>query len=364
MVTGDGKGLAGRQSDKTGRGSSGGWTSGRRMTSRIQGGNDRGRSQDRDRRSQGGSDEGARKRTGGTWSRRSKVGPRPQPWWPPTVEPTEGGAMVEEGLPTPRGRPTMAEQVVVEPRAETESRWARATGRIQRAKAEQMALATEAEAGIRKAAVELERQRTKVEPEGRRSLTEGWGVAGRVESQGSGWSTTDQVGAGGTREPSRTGGLTGHGGEEGARFQGGDAGSKGQGGFRDSEAGGRDKGPSSHDADGDWQTCSDPTTQMVGWGWAEGLPGDSGGNCEDWYRGGGRRRLGGKSRQVKGSGMVCATHTHHIATPNTGSVADRGTTSVVISGQANSSGQTDNSGQAESSDEGGRRGGMSAYIYK
>ncbi len=40
--------------------------------------------------------------------------------------------------------------------------------------------------------------------------------------------------------------------------------------------------------------------------------------------GGGRRgRVTGKSRQVEGSGTVCAAHTHHIATPNTGSTADR-----------------------------------------
>ncbi|KAL1263462.1 hypothetical protein QQF64_006201 [Cirrhinus molitorella] len=84
--------------------------------------------------------------------------------------------MVEERPPTPGGRPTAAEQVEEEPEAETESRWARATGRIRRAKAEQMAPATDAETGIQKAAVEPERPRTEEEPEGRRSLTEleGW----------------------------------------------------------------------------------------------------------------------------------------------------------------------------------------------
>ncbi|KAL1248297.1 hypothetical protein QQF64_021615 [Cirrhinus molitorella] len=88
----------------------------------------------------------------------------------------EGGAMVEEWPPTPGGRPTAAEQVEEEPEAETESRWARATGRIRRAKAEQMAPATDAETGIQKAALEPERPRTEEEPEGRRSLTElkGW----------------------------------------------------------------------------------------------------------------------------------------------------------------------------------------------
>ncbi|KAL1276295.1 hypothetical protein QQF64_035918 [Cirrhinus molitorella] len=84
--------------------------------------------------------------------------------------------MEEEGLTTPGGRLTAAEQVVEEPEAETESRWARATGRIRRAKAEQVAPATDAETGIQKAAVEPERPRTEEEPEGRRSLTEleGW----------------------------------------------------------------------------------------------------------------------------------------------------------------------------------------------
>ncbi len=83
-----------------------------------------------------------------------------------------GGA---EELTAPGGQPTVAEQVVVE--SEMESRRARVMLRIQRAKAEQ----TEQ---IHKAAVELERLRTKVEPEGRRSLTEpdGRGVAGGVES--------------------------------------------------------------------------------------------------------------------------------------------------------------------------------------
>ncbi|KAL1254943.1 hypothetical protein QQF64_013004 [Cirrhinus molitorella] len=65
---------------------------------------------------------GARGKTGGIWRRRSQERPRPQPRWRPTVEPTEGGAMVEEGLTTPGGRPTAAEQVVVEPEAEMESR--------------------------------------------------------------------------------------------------------------------------------------------------------------------------------------------------------------------------------------------------
>ncbi|KAL1250762.1 hypothetical protein QQF64_018558 [Cirrhinus molitorella] len=84
--------------------------------------------------------------------------------------------MEEEWPPTPGDRPTAAEQVEEEPEAETECQWARPTGRIRRAKAEQMALAADAEMGIQKDAVEPERPRTEEEPEGRRSLTEqeGW----------------------------------------------------------------------------------------------------------------------------------------------------------------------------------------------
>ncbi len=75
---------------------------------------------------------GAREETGGIRSRRSRAWPRPQPWWWPTVKPTEGGAMVEGWPPTPGGRPTATEQVEKEPEAETESHRARATGRIRR----------------------------------------------------------------------------------------------------------------------------------------------------------------------------------------------------------------------------------------
>ncbi len=65
--------------------------------------------------------------------------------------------------------------------------------------------------------------------------------------------------------------------------------------------------------------------------------------------GGGRRgRVGGKSRWVEGSGMVCATHTHHIKTPNTGNVL----------GQP----WPNTSRLTESSYEGRRRGAWSAYI--
>ncbi|KAL1259275.1 hypothetical protein QQF64_009852 [Cirrhinus molitorella] len=45
---------------------------------------------------------GARETTGGIWRRRSQERPRPLPRWWPMVEPTEGGAMVEEG-PTDGG---------------------------------------------------------------------------------------------------------------------------------------------------------------------------------------------------------------------------------------------------------------------
>ncbi|KAL1249129.1 hypothetical protein QQF64_020134 [Cirrhinus molitorella] len=60
-----------------------------------------------------------------------------------------------------------------------ESRWARVTGRIRRAKAEQMAPATDEETGIRKAVVELERPRTEEEPEGRRKPDRAGGMEGR-----------------------------------------------------------------------------------------------------------------------------------------------------------------------------------------
>ncbi len=78
--------------------------------------------------------------------------------------------MAEEGLTTPGGRPTAAEQVLVEPKAEMESRQARVTKRIWRAKPD-------------------ERQRTKTVPEGRRSLTdpEGW----RDEAQPEEWALAD-----------------------------------------------------------------------------------------------------------------------------------------------------------------------------
>ncbi len=63
-----------------------------------------------------------------------------------------------------------------------------------------MAQATDTEAGIQKAAVDPEQQRTKVEPKGRRSLTEpgGRGAVRGVESRDAGLSTPDQGGAGGT----------------------------------------------------------------------------------------------------------------------------------------------------------------------
>ncbi len=58
MVTGVGKGLAGRQAANTGGGSGRGWTTRRRMTNRVQGGDDGGRSHGGNRRNQGGSDGG------------------------------------------------------------------------------------------------------------------------------------------------------------------------------------------------------------------------------------------------------------------------------------------------------------------
>ncbi len=44
------------------------------------------------------------------------------------------------------------------------------------------------------------------------------------------------------------------------------------------------------------------------------------------------------------SGMVHAAHTYQIVTPSTWSTMDRGTTSVVVTGQTDRSGQTDSSG--------------------
>ncbi len=164
---------------------------------------------------------------------------------------------------------------------------------------------------------------TEMEPTRRRSLKEpeGWGAARGVVSRSDGWSTTEKGWARGMWNPGGASGLMGHGREEGARSHGGADGSKSRGGIRNSEAGGGDKGFSSHDADEDWQTHGDPTAQMVGWGWGEGDLWDS--------------RL---------SGLVCAAHTHQIATPSTGSTSDRGTTGLV-----------DSSGQTSNSEEGGRR---------
>ncbi len=204
-------GMAKSWHEQAGGGSGGGWMTWRRMNNRVQSGDDR-------KGIQGGTRE-ARVTTERKWSRRSsQVGPRPQPWQRPTVELMEGGAMMAEGQTNPGGEPTAAEQVAVEPVVETESRWARVTLRIWRAKEEQMSPATKSEVGIRKPVVEPKQLRTKVELAGRKSLTEqeGRDVAWGVESRGGGWSTTDQ------------------GGEEGARSHGGATGSKGRGGVRDS----------------------------------------------------------------------------------------------------------------------------------
>ncbi len=118
------------------------------------------------------------------------------------------------------------------------------------------------------------------DPEGQgRADAAGYRARG-VESRGGGWSTTDQGRAAGMREPCGASGLTGHGGEEGARSHGKAAESKGWGGVQESEAGGGDMGFSSHDVDGDWQTHGKSSTQMMGWGWVEGLAGASGGGTE------------------------------------------------------------------------------------
>lgn len=72
--------------------------------------------------------------------------------------------MVEVGLVTTGGQ--QMETVEEELRVEMESCRARVTLRFQRAKAEQMAQATEAEAGIWKNVVELEGRRSQTVPKG------------------------------------------------------------------------------------------------------------------------------------------------------------------------------------------------------
>ncbi len=193
------------------------------------------------------------------------------------------------------------------------------------------------------------------------------------------WRMVDdwQGGSGGTRYPSGAGGLTGHGREEGARSHAGAAGfdgprkSLGLRGWRQ-----RTRDPPARTP---MKTGKPAVISPHRW-WAggEGLPGDSGGDGEDWYRGGGWGRLAGSSGCSGGLGTVCAAHTHHKATPNTGSTSDRGTTSVVIISQSDGSGQIDSSGQTHiqgrqtwvcgpwswrgrKDDDGGRRQGMSAY---
>ncbi len=134
----------------------------------------------------------------------------------------------------------------------------------------------------------------------------------------------------------------GHGREEGARSHGGAAGSMGRGEVRDSEAGSGDKGSSSHDADGDWQTRGDPTAQM----WAEGEQRGCQNTAVAKVRTGaevvGEGGWAGVQNAQGGFGMVCATHTHHKATPSIGS--DRGKISMAVVIQAERSGQTDSSG--------------------
>ncbi len=113
---------------------------------------------------------GAREETWGARSRKSTAGPRPQPWWWPTVELTEGGAMEEEWPPTPEGWPTASEQVVVEPEAETESQRARRMPRFRGARVEPRAQVTEAE--VLRSASEPEWLRTQIEQTGGRGPTE------------------------------------------------------------------------------------------------------------------------------------------------------------------------------------------------
>ncbi len=83
MVTGDGKGLAGRQAEKTGGGSGRGRKPGRRTTTttKVQGVADSGRIQGEDRRRQAGAggarrDPGHSHDGGPRWSRQGE-----EPWW-------------------------------------------------------------------------------------------------------------------------------------------------------------------------------------------------------------------------------------------------------------------------------------------
>ncbi len=89
-------------------------------------------------------------------------------------------------------RPKALEQVV-----ETESRWGRGDGEDLEVRGGTDGTTTEAEAWIRKAAGEPERQRTEEESKGWNEpdgagRTKGRGTAGGVESRGVGWSTPDQ----------------------------------------------------------------------------------------------------------------------------------------------------------------------------
>ncbi len=126
---------------------------------------------------------GAREETWGARSRKCTAGPRPQPWWWPTVELTEGGAMEEEWPPTPGGWPIASEQVVEEPEAETESQQARRMPRFRGARLEPRALAIEAE--VLRFVSEPDRQRTQVERTGGRGPTEpvGWSDEAQPEER-------------------------------------------------------------------------------------------------------------------------------------------------------------------------------------
>lgn len=110
----------------------------------------------------------------------------------------------------------------VEPRVETESRRARVTLCVQRAKAELTTHVTEAEVGPGRP------QQSWYDCGQRWSRREG-GDKGKEErgNAGGAESSTNQGGARGTREPVGTSGMMVHGGDEGAGSQGGAVGSEG-----------------------------------------------------------------------------------------------------------------------------------------
>ncbi len=205
---------------------------------------------------------GAREETGGTQSRRRTAGPRPQPWWWPTVEPTEGGAIQERWPPTPEGRPMATEQVV---EVEMETQRVRGMQRIRGGQDGAVGSGNRGGGGspeIRSRAGATEDPGGadgRKEPNGvtrrsqRRGVQRRWWVDARpkrsLRDEGARWSD-------------------GWCGGEGAISRGGTAWSTGWGGVRAEEAGG--EGYSSPGDAGGWQTHG--ATFSTSWHWMT-LPG-------------------------------------------------------------------------------------------